>query len=80
VLGARRVDRLVSLADQLNRGGGKALSIVTDVTDRHQVKTLVDTAVKEFGRVDVMIKDWLFHVGIHNAWEGVAYHLFTKKS
>jgi hypothetical protein len=22
----------------------------------------------------------LLFVGIHNAWDGVAYHLFTKKS
>lgn len=57
VLGARRVDRLASLADELNRSGGKALASATDVTDRHQVKKLVDTAVKEFGRVDVMINN-----------------------
>jgi NADP-dependent 3-hydroxy acid dehydrogenase YdfG len=57
VLGARRVDRLKSLAAELNRNGGKALAVATDVTDREQVKKLVDTAVKEFGRVDVMINN-----------------------
>lgn len=57
VLGARRVERLKSLADELNRGGGKALAIATDVTHRNQVKTLIGTAVKEFGRVDVMINN-----------------------
>jgi NADP-dependent 3-hydroxy acid dehydrogenase YdfG len=30
---------------------------VTDVTDRTQVKNLVDTAVEQFGRVDVMINN-----------------------
>ena len=34
VLGARRVDRLQSLADELTRTGGKALTIVTDVVHR----------------------------------------------
>ena len=57
VLGARRGERLKKLVDELNRNGGKALAIVTDVTNRDQVKKLVDTAVKEFGRVDVMINN-----------------------
>jgi NADP-dependent 3-hydroxy acid dehydrogenase YdfG len=57
VLGARRVDRLKSLVDQLNRSGGKARAVVTDVTDREQVKRLVDEAVQTFGRIDVMINN-----------------------
>ncbi len=32
VLGARRVDRLLSLADELTGHGGKALPVETDVT------------------------------------------------
>jgi NADP-dependent 3-hydroxy acid dehydrogenase YdfG len=32
VLGARRVDRIQSLADELTGSGGKALAITTDVT------------------------------------------------
>ena len=39
VLGARRVDRIQSLADELTGRGGKALAVTTDVTDRDQVKT-----------------------------------------
>jgi NADP-dependent 3-hydroxy acid dehydrogenase YdfG len=57
VLGARRADRLCSLADELNRNGRKALAVATDVTHRNQVKRLADTAVKKFGRVDVMINN-----------------------
>jgi NADP-dependent 3-hydroxy acid dehydrogenase YdfG len=55
VLGARRVDRLKALVDELTRNGGKALAASTDVTDRNQVKSLVDAAVQTFGRIDVMI-------------------------
>ena len=57
VLGARRVDRLQTLAGELTGGGGKAVACATDVTDRHQVKRLVDTAVETYGRVDVMINN-----------------------
>jgi NADP-dependent 3-hydroxy acid dehydrogenase YdfG len=56
VLGARRSDRLQSLADELS-GSGKALAVATDVTHRNQVKRLVDTAAQKFGRVDVMINN-----------------------
>jgi NADP-dependent 3-hydroxy acid dehydrogenase YdfG len=57
VLGARRADRLKSLADELTGKGGKALAVTTDVTRRDQVKKLVDAAVKKFGRIDVMINN-----------------------
>jgi NADP-dependent 3-hydroxy acid dehydrogenase YdfG len=57
VLGARRVDRLQSLADELTGRGGKALAVATDVTDRGQVKRLVDAAVETYGRIDVLISN-----------------------
>ena len=57
VLGARRVDRLQSLAEELTASGGKALAIATDVTQRDQVQKLVDAAVQTYGRVDVMINN-----------------------
>jgi len=57
VLGARRVDRIKALADQLSGKGGKALAVQTDVTQVDQVKQLVDEAVKTYGRIDVMINN-----------------------
>ncbi len=57
MLGARRVDRLQSLADELTGSGGKALAITTDVTHCDQVKRLVDAAVQTYGRIDVMINN-----------------------
>ncbi len=57
VLGARRADRIQSLAAELTSRGGKALAVVTDVTRRDQVERLVDSAVKTYGRIDVMINN-----------------------
>ena len=56
-LGARRVDRLKSLADELTAAGSKALAVATDVTNFGQVKHLVDAAVQTFGRIDVIINN-----------------------
>lgn len=57
VLGARRVERIQSLAEELNRSGGKALARTTDVTNYEQVKALVDTSVQTYGRIDVMLNN-----------------------
>jgi NADP-dependent 3-hydroxy acid dehydrogenase YdfG len=57
VLGARRTDRIVALADELVRAGGRALALQTDVTRSADVKRLVDGAVEKYGRIDVMINN-----------------------
>lgn len=56
-LGARRTDRLRSLAGAIERGGGQALAVTTDVTRHEQVKALVEAAAKAWGRVDVMLNN-----------------------
>jgi NADP-dependent 3-hydroxy acid dehydrogenase YdfG len=55
VLGARRLDRLQALTRELNLGTDAA--VATDVTDRAQVKRLVDAAVAIHGRIDVIINN-----------------------
>lgn len=57
VLGARRAERIQALADELKAKGGKALAVPTDVTDCAQVKNLVDSAIKGYGRVDVILNN-----------------------
>jgi NADP-dependent 3-hydroxy acid dehydrogenase YdfG len=57
VLGARRLERIQALAEELTRSGGKALAVATDVTQCDQVKKLVDAAVQTYGRVDVMLNN-----------------------
>src|SRR6266700_3687603 len=57
VLGARRAERLQSLAKELTSRGGKAIAITTDVSQREQVKALVDEAAQTYGRVDVLLNN-----------------------
>lgn len=57
VLGARRVDRIEALARELEAGRHKALAMATDVTRREDVRRLVDTAVKTYDRVDVIVNN-----------------------
>ena len=57
VLGARRADRLQSLAKELNSSGGKVFAVTADVTQYDQVKRLVDKTVQTYGRIDVMINN-----------------------
>jgi NADP-dependent 3-hydroxy acid dehydrogenase YdfG len=55
VLGARRLDRLQALAAEIGLSTDAILE--TDVTDREQVKRLVDHAVTMHKRVDVLINN-----------------------
>ena len=57
VLGARRADRIEALARELRAAGGRASAVATDVTDKDQVNKLVDVAIKEFGRIDVILNN-----------------------
>jgi NADP-dependent 3-hydroxy acid dehydrogenase YdfG len=55
VMGARRLDRLQSLAKELSLGDDAAVQ--TDVTQYEQVKHLVDHAVQTHGRIDVIVNN-----------------------
>jgi NADP-dependent 3-hydroxy acid dehydrogenase YdfG len=57
VLGARRVERLATLVKDLVASGGTAMALGTDVTKRDQVQRLVDSAVKAYTRVDVIVNN-----------------------
>lgn len=55
ILGARRIDRLQGLVHELRLDDKSILK--TDVTDRNQVKALVDRAVELYGRIDVILNN-----------------------
>ena len=56
VLGARRLDSIWALADELTGEGGKALAVRTDVTRREQVQAFVDAAVQTYGQLPVALQ------------------------
>lgn len=55
VLGARRIDRLEALAKELSLPDRAIFQ--TDVTNKEQVKHLVDRAVELHGRIDVILNN-----------------------
>ncbi len=57
VLGARRVDKLADTAKLVEAAGRRTLTVATDVADPAQCQALVDAAMAEFGRVDVLVNN-----------------------
>lgn len=57
VIAARRKEKLDAIAEDIKKNGGEALVVKTDVTNRGEVKNLIDTAKKEFGKIDVLINN-----------------------
>jgi NAD(P)-dependent dehydrogenase (short-subunit alcohol dehydrogenase family) len=55
VLGARRLDRVEALADELAQAGAGALGVRLDVTDGASVAAAFDAAEAAFGTVDTII-------------------------
>ncbi|WP_067432614.1 SDR family NAD(P)-dependent oxidoreductase [Nocardioides jensenii] len=57
VLGARRVDRLEETAELVRAAGRRVLTVGTDVANPAECQNLVDAAMAEFGRVDVLVNN-----------------------
>jgi NADP-dependent 3-hydroxy acid dehydrogenase YdfG len=57
VLGARRTDRIDALVKDITAKGGAALGFQTDVTKRSEVEALVQGAIHEHDRIDVIVND-----------------------
>ena len=57
ILGARRTDRLETLAGEIRAAGGTASFKALDVTDLANMQAFVAHAVSEFGRLDVIVNN-----------------------
>jgi NADP-dependent 3-hydroxy acid dehydrogenase YdfG len=57
VLGARRSNRIDTLAQEISATGGTAIGFATDVTKRAEVEALIQKAVDGFGCVDVLLNN-----------------------
>src|SRR5512136_231536 len=54
-LAARDAQRLAAVAEECRQRGSNAIAVPTDVTDEAQCKALIERAVAEFGRLEVLI-------------------------
>lgn len=54
VLAARRESRLNAMVDKIQKAGGEAHAVVTDITDVAQVEALVAKTMELYGRIDVL--------------------------
>jgi len=57
VCAARSVAKLDQVVADIRAKGRKALAVGTDVSDRQSVQRMVDAAMKEFGRIDILINN-----------------------
>ena len=57
VLAARRADRLETIAAEIRAAGGKVEVVQTDVTRQDEVRALIESAVRAFGKVDVLVNN-----------------------
>ena len=57
VLAARNEQALRDVAAEIERYGGRAEVVPTDVADNAQVERLADVAVERFGRIDTWVND-----------------------
>lgn len=57
VVSGRRLSRLEETVRTIRDAGGCALAVRADVTEREEVENLVQTALKEFGRIDCLVNN-----------------------
>jgi NADP-dependent 3-hydroxy acid dehydrogenase YdfG len=57
VLAARRLDRLQNLAESVQGGGGDALVIPVDITNRAEVEVMVQSTLDLYGQIDILFNN-----------------------
>ncbi|MFG3125046.1 SDR family oxidoreductase [Streptomyces sp. NPDC048201] len=54
---ARRAERLDTLVDRIEKGGGRALALAVDVTDAVAVQSAADRVADDFGDADLLVNN-----------------------
>jgi len=57
VVAARTESEVIAVAEKVKELGRESLGIVCDISDENHVKSLVDTTINKFKRVDVLINN-----------------------
>jgi 2-dehydro-3-deoxy-D-gluconate 5-dehydrogenase len=61
----RNIERLEATDSEIKRRGRKSICIQADVRETEQIKTMMEKAVQEFGRIDIMVNN----VGTPTHWD-----------
>jgi 2-deoxy-D-gluconate 3-dehydrogenase len=56
-VGSRHVEESEKVAEQCRRRGARAAAWQLDVADMKSLRTFIDSALKEFGRIDVLVNN-----------------------
>ena len=54
---ARTQEQVNATAQGINERGGRAISVVADISDSGDIRTMVDRTVEKFGRVDILVNN-----------------------
>jgi short-subunit dehydrogenase len=57
VLAARNKEKLEAVTSSCINLGGKAIAVLTDVADEVQCKHLIESCVKEYGKIDLLVNN-----------------------
>ncbi len=57
VVGDVEQEGLESVVGEIEAGGGKAIAVAGDVTDRQAIQRTLDSALEAFGRLDILINN-----------------------
>ncbi|MFH1775762.1 MAG: SDR family oxidoreductase [Chloroflexota bacterium] len=64
VVAARSLDKLEKLVAEIKANGGEALAVKTDISDEASVKAMADAAIKQYGRVDILLNNAAVYYGL----------------
>jgi len=56
-MGARRLDRLERLAEEIRQGGGEALPVAVDLARLEDIQLLARSTLDQFGQIDVLVNN-----------------------
>lgn len=57
VAAARSKDQIEGTAKEINGAGGRCVTVVTDVQKLSDINNMIETTIKEFGRIDIMLNN-----------------------
>ena len=57
VVTSRTQKEIEAVVEEIQKSGGKALAVVTDLTVNDQLENLVQATVKEFGKIDILVNN-----------------------